>query len=108
MYAAITLLSAPPFNIPVNTLNAFVCAHIFDSLSFNDKLVIIDFLWKDPHTDPIFILFKKVIESAFMLNVGDNIILPLVRKNMELNRWDKTLLIFKDDKMEGTNKGRKN
>ena len=98
MYAAITLLSAPPFNIPINTLNAFVCEHIFDSLSFNDKLVIIDFLWKDPHTDPIFILFKKVIESAFMLTVGDNIVLPLVRKNMELNRWDKTLLIFKDDK----------
>ena len=97
VFAAIKQLIAPPFNIPRPLLDEFVGEHIFDSLSYNDKLILINYLWEDELTDPIFIFIKRVITSKFIIKVGNNIVLPLIRKNLELKRLDKTLLIFKDN-----------
>ena len=97
VFEAIQQLIVAPFNIPEGLLIQFAGEHIFDSLSYNHKQIIMNFLWENEPSDEIFALLKKIIYSKFVIQVGDTTVLPLIRKNIELRRFDKTLLILKDD-----------
>jgi len=102
-HAAISFLSSPPFNISRELLKQFMYSHIFDSLSYVDKLELLNILWEAGTIQNDFKqTLKSVVTNNFVLEVTTGqvemprqFILPVVEKLANRN-IEKRILILKD------------
>ena len=102
-YAAIRFLAEPPFSLDGNLLQTFMYSHIFDSLSYTNKLELLNILWTSGTIQNDFKqTLKRVITTDFMLEVTtgqaklpQQYILPVVEK-LANRKTEKRILILKD------------
>ena len=95
LYSVINILTAPPFNIERQILLNFICEHLFDSLSFEHKLVILNDLWALEPLDRFDRRMKKVIQENFMIRTSKGNIVPFIKYNPIEKRMDKSFFILK-------------
>jgi len=102
-YAAIQFLAEAPFNLDRNILQTFMYSHIFDSLSYANKLELLNILWDSGRIQNDFNqTLKRVITTDFILEVTTGQakvpkqhILPVVEK-LANRKIEKRILILKD------------
>ena len=68
-YLAFKILSEPPFNIDKSLLQVFTCEHMFDSLSYENKLFILNLLETKQKEDPFLRILKNTIETKIIINI---------------------------------------
>ena len=95
MFFILKILSSPPFNIEYNLLLDFTCAHLFDSLSFQNKLGILNELWGSEAESDFDRKMKRVIIDYFMIRTSKGNILPFIKSNTKEKRMDKSFFILK-------------
>ena len=93
--ASIEYLAKPPFSIPKEELENFMYMHVFDSLSFQEKLEIMNILWSREHLSEISQKFKQIILKYFVIYIDPYNCLPLINK-ISSKKIEEELLIFKD------------
>lgn len=95
LYSTLGILKNHPFNIEENILLDFICEHLFDSLSFEHKLVILNDLWALEPLDRFDRRMKNVIRENFMIKTPKGDITPFVKYNISAKRIDKSFFILK-------------
>ena len=95
-YLAFEILSKPPFNIDKSVLQVFTCEHMFDSLSYENKIFILNLLETKQKNDPFLRFFKNIIETKFIINVDKKKIVPVII--LAPQRIEKTMLTLSKDK----------
>ena len=95
LYSVLDILKSPPFNINQQTLLDFICEHLFDALSFEHKLVILNDLWALEPLARFDRRMKRVIQENFMIKASKGNIIPFIKYNAGENRMDKAFFILK-------------
>ena len=95
LHSVIQILNAPPFKIEQNILLNFICEHLFDSLSFEHKLVILNELWALEPLDRFDRRMKKTINENFIIKTSKGNIVPFIKYNAGAKRMDKSFFILK-------------
>ena len=95
LHSVLQILNAPPFNIEQNVLLNFICEHLFDSLGYEHKLVILNELWALEPLDRFYRRMKKAINENFIIKTPKGHIVPFIKYNAEAKRMDKSFFILK-------------
>ena len=96
MFEVLQILKNPPFNIPELTLKTFIVEHIFDSLSFHNKLVILNYIWNEKKLVGTYRFIKNVIIQKFILKGGKELMIPVIDTGTSTKKISKTMYILKD------------
>ena len=95
LHSALIILTNAPFNIEQSMLLNFICEHLFDSLSYEHKLVILNELWGLGSKNEFDHRMKKVIIASFMIKTAKGSIIPFIKYNASAKRMDKSFFILK-------------
>ena len=96
MFSSLEILLRVPFNIPRPLLFSFICEHLFDSLSYKNKLIVLNYLWSTASLGEFYQQMKLVIEHKFMIKTTHNDIVPFIKNDNNISKKkDKTLFILK-------------
>ena len=95
MSAVFNILTKPPFNIEERDMEILICSHIFDSLHFQDKLIILNYIWQNDKLDTFYHLMKEVIEADFIVKGGKHDIVPFIQNIPHSKKMKKDIYILK-------------
>ena len=95
LFSVLVILNNAPFNIEQSVLLNFICEHLFDSLSLEHKLVILNELWSPGPKNDFDRRMKRVIIENFMIKGAKGNIVPFIKYNASAKRMDKSFFILK-------------